>query len=842
MFFLGRAYDLNVTDSVISSNNGKGIYIEGQRSGVLVNSSILSENSHVAGLDISTGCGDIVVNNSIITNNNGDGINVTYSGGFIHVDRSSIGNNAGRGVSFWFNETSNYIALNYTRHITASEVVNNTLYGILIGNQCLSNSFWNISLNAIKNNKDSGISIESCWSLKSSSAQSTVLVTHNQFLDSNDFALEVSPLLHSHLLVEHNEFKRHNRGVIFINGLDDDEYKNVPAKAEIQHNFFALNRGKFVANIGACQSTSVQEISFYKNELEGNVIKEPFPTLNPRSRVAAVVVVSSQNTHIIRNRFDNPDSTYELGCHVERHHTVINASYNYWGYFNDVRKVYDRIFDRKDRYNLARVEFLPFLTVASDLDSTTAISDNHERDKIMLFQTGSEIGGEVPGAINLPRGTYTVKRDIFVRPGNGRLQIEPGSILKFDQSIGMMVQGVLLSESNSNNNPITYSLNDDSNRIKEETSIRLSGPTEGLLEVFIDGDWGSVCDYGWDIVDASIACNQMGLVLHPEDWLLEQSEFEHGSRYPIILSNLQCTLKDTDISQCKSERDFENSCFTKVGLRCYQPSWSGLRLGMAAEESRLKNVIIESAGLLDYATNSFKPALQIDFNKHILEKLRINDNTDSGIGIMWNEMFVPQSRQIIDSQILSNRRHGIVVHSQGLKIHHCDLQNNAGSGILYNPMFSKLEQRDLISWINLEEKRKVIRIPDDLQGDITLNSDEYKYLVFTKKVATKSFNIVTSNGRSIGIVVLNPFKQSSSENMTIYGRLKREADVIEWDLRENLTAFPLQTPGFGVIVDYNSGMTPSGSGIIYIASVDGKNFFFLKFPLNLFYIKNIIEM
>lgn len=780
----------------------------------------------MAGLDISTGCGDVVVNNSIISNNNGDGINITHSGGFIHIDQSSIGNNEGRGISFWFNETSNYVALNHTVHITASEIVNNSLYGILVGNQCMSNSFWNISLNSIRKNKDCGISIDSCWSSKEDAARSTILVTHNQFLESDYLSLKVSPILHSHLLVEHNEFKKHERGVIFINGLDDDGYTNVPAKAQIQYNHFELNNGKFVANIGVCQGTSIQEISFYKNELIGNSIKEPFPALNPRSRAAAVIVVSSEKTHIIRNRFDNPDSAYELGSHVEKHYVVINASYNYWGFQNNVRKVYERIFDRKDRYNLARVEFLPFLTMPTDLDSFTAVSDNHERDKIIPFIQGTEIGGEVPGSITLLRNTYVVKRDIFVRPGNGRLVIESGSILKFDQSIGMMVQGVLLSEGSSSSNTITYTFNNDNaHRIREETNVRLSGPTEGLLEVLIDDKWGSVCDYGWDINDASIACNQMGLVLHPEDWHLEQSEFEHGgSTFPIIVSNLQCSLQDTDITKCKFETDFENSCFTKVGLRCYHPSWSGLRLGMAAEESRLKNVIVESAGLLDYATNSFKPALQIDFNKHYLENLKISDNTDSGIGIMWNEMFVPQSRQIINSQILSNRRHGIVVHTQGLKIYECDLKSNAGSGILYNPMFSKLEQRDFISWINLDEKKKVIKIPDDIDGDIILNHDEYRYLVFTKTNVDKSFNIKTNNGRSIGIVVLNPFRPASSENMTIYGRLKKEIDVPEWDLRENLTAFPLQTPGFGVIVDYVSGQTPSGQGIIYIASVDGKNF------------------
>ncbi|GIY58668.1 protein bark beetle [Caerostris darwini] len=797
----------------------KGIAVYEQKSGILVNASNIIENGYAAGLHVVTGSGDVVINTTFITGNNGGGVNLTHAGGFVHIDRSSISNNNGRGIAFWFNETSDHTTFNHTVHITRSEVVNNTLYGILMGNQCLADSFWNISLNSFRNSRDSSIFVSPCWSMDKNVAQSIVLVTHNQFLDSDYFALEASPVLHTHLLVEYNEFRGHERGVIFVRGLDDDEFSNVPARVEIQYNYFAFNNGKFVANIGVGKETHVQELFFYRNELERNSIREPFPGLNPRSRASAVVVVSSQNTIVYRNMFDNPESHYQVASHVEKHQIVINATYNYWGSVK-VREVYERIFDRKDRYNLARVEFLPFLTISSDLDTTAAISDSHERDKIIPFQNGSEIGGEVPGSIFLPRGTYSVTRDIYVRPGNGRLHIEPGAILKFDRSIGMMVQGVLISESDLETQSILYTINDRAYVGQEKSNIRLSKDTEGLLEVHVDGEWGSVCDYGWDIVDASIACNQMGLVLHPEDWSMEQSEFD-STHYGILLSNIQCTLQDTDITHCKSEKDFENSCSSKVGLRCYNPSWSGLRLGMAAGESRLRNIIVEHAGLLDFATNSFKPALQIDFNRHVLEKLKIRNNIDSGVGIMWNEVFVTESRKLTDSHFISNHRHGLVVHTQGLNIYRCEMTNNDGSGIHYNPMFTKQEQRDLISWINLEERNKIIRIPDDITGNISLRSDEYRYFIFTKTKMNKRFSITTSSGRSIGIVVLNSFKETSSENLAFYGRLEITPDAPKWDIRNNLTAFPLRTPGYGVLVDYQPGQAPSGQAIMYIASVDG---------------------
>ncbi|XP_042894789.1 protein bark beetle [Parasteatoda tepidariorum] len=817
----GRAYDLNVTNSRITNNLGKGITMHEQKSGLLVNSSLVSENGYLAGIDIASGTGDIVINSSLISDNNGDGINITFSGGYVQVDRSSVANNLQRGIAFWFNETSNHLAFNHTVQITRSEVVNNTLYGIMIGNQCLADSFWNVSLNSFRKNRESGVLISSCWWTTRNVKQSNLLITHNQFLESDYLAIEASPVLHMHLLIEHNEFRGHERGVIFVGGLDDDDFLNVPAKVEIQRNFFAFNYGKFVANIGVAKGPSVQELLFYNNDLERNIVREPYSSLNPRSRVSAVVVVSSQSTHVYRNRFDNIDSVYQLGSHVEKHHIVINASFNYWGTV-EARKVYEKIFDRKDRYNLAQVEFLPFLTISSDLESTAAISDVRERDKIIPFQSGMEIGGEVPGVIFLPKGTYTVKRDIYVRPKNGKLHIEPGSTLKFDRSVGMMVQGMLISESDLESVPITYTINSFTTTANgDEKRVRLSQGSEGLLEVYVDGRWGSVCSYGWDIADASVACNQLGLVLHPEDWLLEQSEFD-SSRYEILLSNIQCTFQDTDITFCKSERKFENSCSTKVGLRCYQPSWSGLRLGMAAGECRLKNMIVEYAGLLDYATSSFKPALQIDFNRHHLSKLKIHNNTDSGLGIMWNEVFVAESRQLLDSLLASNHRHGLVLHTQGLSVLRCLMSNNAGSGIHYNPMFSKNEQRDLISWINLEERSKVIRIPDDITGTISLNFDEYRYFVFTQATTVKRFNITTTSGRSLGIVVLNPFKETSTESMTIYGRLETGHDVPRWNARNNLTAFPLRSPGYGMLIEYHPGQNPSGQAIIYVASVDGQ--------------------
>ncbi|XP_076338817.1 protein bark beetle-like [Tachypleus tridentatus] len=821
----GRAQDLELNACNITKNMGRGVVVENMRSGVILSQTYVAKNTHVAGLHVLGGAGDVIMNNSAIVDNIGDGINISYSGGYQHYNLSVISRNTKIGIALWFNETSTTRAFNFTTHFTNSEIVGNGEYGMLIGNICRADSFWNISMNTFKQNNDAAVKFLSCWFIKTNYS-SSVEITNNKFSDSRKLAVHFAPALHLKATIAHNHFMNHQTGVLFISNRYFDVYREVEVFVIIKSNLFQHNKGMYTSNIGVLDGSKAQKILFTKNIMLQNEISEPFPALNPRSRVAAVVVVSSSNVDLVRNHFENPLSRYELGSHLEGHNKVIKASLNYWGRIgkNQVRELYERIFDRKNRYNLARIEFLQFL-IFQDLNTEEAISNVDESEKIIWFKNDKVIGGEVMGNEELAPGTYQVVKDIFIRSGS-HLKIHPGVNLQFEHSIGIMVQGKL--ESEGQGMKINFGITSQTKKTSLSTNVRLSNNTEGRLEVQVNNRWGTVCLYGWDTEDAAVACHQLGLVLHPQDWLLEKSQFQdQESSSNVILSNVQCTELDTDLTTCKAERDddFENSCTMIVGIRCYQPSWAGIRLGMDADESIIRNVVIQEAGLLDYATHIFKPALQLDLSHHQLSDLEILGNPDSGIGFMWNDIFYFRGNQKISkSKIIRNRLHGIITHSQGLDIIENEFAYNGGSGIHYDPVFTKAEHMDLLSWITTSSSH--IILPRDARNYYRLPQNSRKYVFFEDGLISErrsdiEFKILTDSGMRIGIMILNPFSKESTEEMMVYGALEVREDVPVWDIRNNLTSFPLRSPGSAILVKYRRGNKPVGDAILYIASVGG---------------------
>jgi hypothetical protein len=382
-----KGFDLNVTNSIVADNGGRGVAVDNMRSLVHVHKSAINNNNHVAGLHITSGAGDVNVTESKISFNEGAGINITYYGGHRNISRSSLSNNKEYGFAIWLNQTTKdraeFMPVNQTTVIEYSRIIRNLEVGVLHGNYC--GDYWvNVTGNLFNESFSNAIDIQTCWFDRQEGKRLRLQIGHNEFQRSNKIGIIISPALNIDGIIEHNHFYYGKYGSILIR---NDQYvefydlfRTLPAKFTIQQNYFMKNRGIYVASLGLNSYTDrdIHFILFTKNFVRNNKVQEAFgrfdselqPTggegmngegrLNPRSRVAAPIVISSSNVDVFRNIISNLDSKYEIGSQVSDQSQILNCTYNWLG-SKEEEKVFDRLFHRKDRYDLAKIEFLPYL-------------------------------------------------------------------------------------------------------------------------------------------------------------------------------------------------------------------------------------------------------------------------------------------------------------------------------------------------------------------------------------------------------------------------------------------------------------------------------------------------
>ena len=65
------------------------------------------------------------------------------------------------------------------------------------------------------------------------------------------------------------------------------------------------------------------------------------------------------------------------------------------------------------------------------------------------------------------------------------------------------------------------------------------------MEICYNGVWGTVCDYGWDEVDANVVCQQLGFSYQGT---ISINNTHFGT--PVLLENVECNQNHSNISQC----------------------------------------------------------------------------------------------------------------------------------------------------------------------------------------------------------------------------------------------------------------------------------------------------
>ena len=90
-----------------------------------------------------------------------------------------------------------------------------------------------------------------------------------------------------------------------------------------------------------------------------------------------------------------------------------------------------------------------------------------------------------------------------------------------------------------------------------EQLIRLvegSSYNEGRVEVNYNGEWGTVCDDGWDDTDAGVVCRQLGLgssgtAIGSSGTAIGSAGFGQGSG-SIWLDSVTCTGNESTLASC----------------------------------------------------------------------------------------------------------------------------------------------------------------------------------------------------------------------------------------------------------------------------------------------------
>jgi len=100
--------------------------------------------------------------------------------------------------------------------------------------------------------------------------------------------------------------------------------------------------------------------------------------------------------------------------------------------------------------------------------------------------------------------------------------------------------------------------------------IRLVGGSsynEGRVEVNYNGEWGTVCDDGWNTIDADVVCRQLGF----GRIYFSKIYFGQGSG-PIWLNHVLCIGNESTLASCSHLGvGITRSCghHEDVGVRCY---------------------------------------------------------------------------------------------------------------------------------------------------------------------------------------------------------------------------------------------------------------------------------
>ena len=94
-----------------------------------------------------------------------------------------------------------------------------------------------------------------------------------------------------------------------------------------------------------------------------------------------------------------------------------------------------------------------------------------------------------------------------------------------------------------------------------ESTLRLvDGPdsSSGRVEIFREGQWGTICDDYWEKEEANVVCRQLGFF--GAERFSREAEFGQGNAESPILYSLECEGTEASINECTFNSWDTSSC------------------------------------------------------------------------------------------------------------------------------------------------------------------------------------------------------------------------------------------------------------------------------------------
>uniref|UniRef100_A0A3B5MWJ2 SRCR domain-containing protein n=1 Tax=Xiphophorus couchianus TaxID=32473 RepID=A0A3B5MWJ2_9TELE len=108
-------------------------------------------------------------------------------------------------------------------------------------------------------------------------------------------------------------------------------------------------------------------------------------------------------------------------------------------------------------------------------------------------------------------------------------------------------------------------------RVQQLVGSRSDGYCTGRVEIYHNGEWGTVCDDGWDNNDANVVCKQLGC---GPPFIVHASAYFGEGTGKIWLDDVGCSGNEKSLSECYHRGFGTHNCehVEDAGVTCYRKS------------------------------------------------------------------------------------------------------------------------------------------------------------------------------------------------------------------------------------------------------------------------------